>query len=85
MNESLECFKYTTFITNLDIWSFGALCGGLLVVLARWLERYLDLKFMVNQKKLDVMFGEALLKIKLDLDDRILKLKNKSDSAEGNK
>lgn len=72
-----ECTRYALMVTRTDIFCWGILVGGLAVVLAKWFERFLEIKFSVDQKKLDLSLGAALLKMKTDLDDRILKFEKK--------
>lgn len=67
-----ECARYALLVTRTDIFCAGLLLGGVVVVLARWVEGYMERKFSVDQKKLDLMLGEALMKMKAQLDDKLI-------------
>lgn len=74
---AFECSRYALLVTRTDIFCTGLLLGGIVVIAARWAERFLDVRFSINQKKLDITLGNALLKIKTQLDDQVLKFEKK--------
>ena len=69
-----ECAKYALMVTKTDIFCAGAIIGGAAVVVARFLENFLEQKFMADAKKRNLLLGEAVKQMQIDLDDRILKL-----------
>lgn len=62
-----ECVKQF-YLSNWDVFMAGMLVGGLLVVLARALEKRLELWHRENSLRLDVTLGRELLQIKEKLD-----------------
>ena len=57
----------TQLVTSFDIFILGLLIGGLLVVIARFAEQFLDKRILMEQKKSDLLLGEALLKMQKEL------------------
>lgn len=53
---------------KIDIFCMGVVLGALAVILAKALERGLNLWLNKNQMKLDLMLGQAILKMKHDLE-----------------
>lgn len=72
-----ECSRYALFVTRTDILCTGMLLGGIVVIVSRWANEFLERKFSVDQKKMDLMLGEALMKMKAELEDKILYMKKK--------
>lgn len=64
-------------ITRVDILLLGISIGVFLHIMAKYLERKLELKIKRDSLRLDITLGEALLKIKEEL--------NKPKTYEGNK
>jgi len=71
----LDCAKNILLINNLDILCIGALVGGAFVTLFNWFQKYMETRFSISQKKLDIILGEAIIKMKIDLDDKITRLR----------
>lgn len=50
----------TAFITHFDVFMWGILVGGLLVIICQFLEKALNLWLKKNDMKLNLTLGKAL-------------------------
>jgi len=66
-----ECMK-TVLASHFDIFLWGVLVGGVVVVLANFLNRFMEVQFMVDKKKMDVALGEYLVHLKKQINEPYL-------------
>ena len=64
-----ECMS-RILVSKFDVFIWGVVLGGLTVALAKMAETWFHNKLILDQKKLDIVLAEDLLKMKEKLDDR---------------
>ena len=69
-----ECFKHL-LMSEWDIFVWGVFVGGFIVTIFRVFEKWLEVKFLTDKKKLDIMLGEYLVSLKNQINDPFINKK----------